>query len=385
MSSDQEALFCSKPFTWLEVSRGTLAGEGDAFLCCPAWLSTPVGNAQTQTIEEIWNGERAQAIRASIHDGSFRFCDRTRCPFLQSPGGDGPVQRRADVSEPLLRDAIDRRLTVLPHGPLDINCSYDRSCNLSCPSCRTKVIVESREKDRVLRIQRRLTEEALPGARMLYITGSGDPFGSPFFRRWLQTMDRANMPNVRTIHLHTNALLFTPRMWETIPADVRALVKDVDISIDAARAETYAVNRRGGDFDTLLRNLEFIVTLRADGPLRWLGINMVVQANNFREMPEFVALGKRFRVDTVYFQQLVNWGTFTDAEFAERAVHLPGHPLHDELRAVLHAPALDDPCVMLGNLLDTKRELDHDAPRVPRLRRALRSIVGSVSRYISAD
>ena len=86
-----------------------------------------------------------------------------------------------------MRRAIDESLTILPWGPREINCSYDRSCNLSCPSCRAKVIVESRAKDRVLRIQKRLTEEALPEARLLYITGSGDPFGSPFFRRWLQT------------------------------------------------------------------------------------------------------------------------------------------------------------------------------------------------------
>lgn len=373
-------MFCSKPFTWLEVSRGSLAGEGDTFMCCPSWLPTPIGNARTQTIEEMWNGETAQAIRESMHDGSLRYCDRSRCPYLQSPGGpDNPVQRKVDVTDPQLRDAIDRRLTVLPHGPLDINCSYDRSCNLSCPSCRTAVIVEKREKARVLRIQQRLTEEALPGARMLYITGSGDPFGSPFFRKWLQTMERAQMPNVRIIHLHTNALLFTPRIWATIPADVRELVKSVDISIDAARPETYAINRRGGDFDTLLRNLEFIGTLRRDGPIAWLGINMCVQTNNFREMPEFVRLGARFRVDTVYFQQIVNWGTFTDQEFAKRAVHLPGHPLRDELGAVLADRALDEPWVMLGNLEETRRALVSKIRPVGRLRRTMRSIVDRIN------
>jgi hypothetical protein len=344
-------LFCSKPFEWFEVSRGR--EEGDAFLCCPSWLETPVGNLTRDSVEESWNGEAAQRIRRSILDGTFEYCNAARCPFLQTRSG--PVQRVEDVTDPDLRAVIDGGLTVLPYGPRSVNCSYDRSCNLSCPSCRTQVIVESRSRERIFGIQEKINNDALADARLLYITGSGDPFGSPFFRRWLQTMRRSDMPQLQVLHLHTNAQLWTPRMWETIPEDIRALVKRADISIDAAEPETYAVNRRGGRFDVLLRNLEFISGLRADGPLEWLGINMVVQANNFAQMPAFVRLGQRFGVDTVYFHQLVNWGTFSDAEFASRAVHLPGHPQHAALRDVLDDPTFDEPIVHLGNMTECRR------------------------------
>jgi hypothetical protein len=346
MTAPDDRLFCSKPFKWFEVSRGT--AEGDVFLCCPAWLDTPVGNLTRQSVSEAWNGPAAQAIRRSVLDGSFAYCNALRCPFLQTISG--PVQRVRDVTDPDLVRALREGLTVLPHGPREINCSYDRSCNLSCPSCRTAIIMETDARDRILDIQAKLHAEALAEAHLLYITGSGDPFGSPFFRRWLQTLRRADLPQLQRIKLHTNALLWNPRMWDTIPAEIQALVHEADISIDAATAGTYAVNRRGGRFDLLLRNLEFIGGLRARGPLAWLGINMAVQENNFREIPAFVRLGRRFGVDTVYFQQLVNWGTFSDHEFAARAVHLPSHPRHGELLDVLDDPALDDPIVLLGNL-----------------------------------
>jgi hypothetical protein len=94
--------------------------------------------------------------------------------------------------------------------------------------------------------------------------------------------------------------------------------------------------------------------LRANGPLEWLGINMVVQENNFREMRQFVELGKRFRVDTVYFHKLVNWGTFSDREYARRAVHQTSHPSHPDLVDTLLDPVFDDPIVYLGNLTDTR-------------------------------
>jgi hypothetical protein len=158
--------------------------------------------------------------------------------------------------------------------------------------------VESTRRDEILDIQRKLRDEALPEARLLYITGSGDPFGSPFFRKWLQTLRRSDAPRLEVIHLHTNAVLWTERMWEAMSAEIRASIKHADISIDAATPGTYAINRRGGKFETLLENLRFIATLRAFGPLEWLGINMVVQANNFAEMPDSVRLGRRFGVDT---------------------------------------------------------------------------------------
>ena len=346
-----ERLFCSKPFTWFEVSRGER--EGEVYLCCPAWLPKSAGNLLDQDVAEIWNGPIAADIRRSILDQSFEYCNGKLCPYLQTHSG--PVQRVSEVTDARLRMAIEDGLTIVPWGPRDINCSHDRSCNLSCPTCRVQVIMETKNRDRILTIQNKLNDQALHDAELLYITGSGDPFGSPYFRKWLQTMKPSDMPNMKKIHLHTNGLLWTPRVWETIAPEIRAFVKLADISIDAATPETYAINRRGGEFSRLLENLEFISgELRANGPLEWLGINMVVQENNFREMRQFVELGKRFGVDTVYFHKLVNWGTFSAKEYARRAVHQTSHPRYPDLVNTLLDPVFDDPIVYLGNLTDTR-------------------------------
>jgi MoaA/NifB/PqqE/SkfB family radical SAM enzyme len=338
--------FCSKPFQWFEVTH--LHTRGEVYVCCPSWLDTPIGNLQYQSVEEIWNGEKAQEIRRSILDGSFKYCSASRCAFLQTLSG--PVENIEDVKDESLQEIIKNGLTVLPYGPRDIICTYDRSCNLSCPSCRTEIIVESRDKQEILDIQSKLQNGALKDAHLLYITGSGDPFGSPFFRKWLQTMKPEDMPSLREIRLHTNAQLWTPAMWDSLPEDIWPFIKSTEISIDAASPETYAINRRGGTFAKLLENLEFIGTLRKNGPLESVTISMVVQANNFREMPDFVRLGQRFSFDVVYFSQLVNWGTFSDKEFSRRAVHLPGHPRHAEFVRLLQNEIFKDTRVCLGNL-----------------------------------
>ncbi|MGH9158608.1 MAG: radical SAM protein [Vicinamibacteraceae bacterium] len=214
--------------------------------------------------------------------------------------------------------------------------------------------MERDHEQAILRIQNTLQAEALNEADFLHITGSGDPFGSPYFRRWLQSMKKPDMPRLEWIHLHSNGLLWTPKMWQSISEEVRQLIKSAEISIDAATAATYAVNRRGGSFETLLKNLGFISALRQDGPLNFLKISMVVQANNFTEMPDFVRLGRQLRCDQVYFSQVVNWGTFTRDEFARRAIHLPTHPQHSAFLGVLQDQIFDEPIVDLGNLTTTR-------------------------------
>lgn len=321
-------------------------------MCCPSWLDTTVGNLQYQSVDEIWNSKTAQEIRRSILDGSFRYCNGARCPYLQTRTG--PVKKIEDVEDEGLKTVIKNKLTILPYGPKKIICTYDQSCNLSCPSCRTKLIVEREHEQEILGIQNKLQEEALKEADFLHITGSGDPFGSPYFRRWLQSMKKQDMPKLEWIHLHSNGLLWTPKMWRSISKEVRQLIKSTEISIDAATAETYAINRRGGDFAKLLKNLEFISKLRQEGPLTFIKISMVVQANNFTEMPDLVRLGRRLKVDQVYFSQLVNWGTFSEEEFTRRAVHFPTHPRHSEFIALLQDEIFKEQIVDLGNLTKAK-------------------------------
>jgi MoaA/NifB/PqqE/SkfB family radical SAM enzyme len=342
-------LFCSKPFRWFEVTQVNEIGE--VYMCCPSWLDTSIGNLKYQSVEEVWNGKKAQELRRSILEGSFKYCNHSLCPFLHTISE--PVQKVEDVRDEDLKLVIEKELVILPYGPREINCSYDKSCNLSCPSCRTKIIIEKKHKKQILEIQRKIHNEALKGAQLLYITGSGDPFGSPFFRKWLQTMKREDMPRLKRLHIHTNAQLWTPKMWKTIPEEIQQMVKTAEISIDAASSEAYSINRRGGSFKKLLENLEFISTLHESIPMEWVGISMVVQENNFREMPDFVRLGKRFNFG-VYFSKLVDWGTYPEEEFYRRAVHVPAHPKYSEFVNLLRDEIFNDPIVYLGNLSDLR-------------------------------
>jgi MoaA/NifB/PqqE/SkfB family radical SAM enzyme len=254
-----------------------------------------------------------------------------------------------------MRDIIENKRDVVPEGPETLNAAFDRSCNLSCPSCRTEHIIEAESQSQIEELQKRLENETFDNLGILYITGSGDAFGSPFFMRWLRTLDVTKRPKLR-IHLQTNAQLWTPQIWAKIPPEVRERIPSAEISIDAASAPTYALNRRGGEWSTLLNNLEFIAGLRAGGPLIFLQLDMVVQENNFSEMPAFVELGKRYGADRVFFTHLTSWGTFGPEELQQRSVHVPSHKRHQDLLAVLRDPRLGHPIVDMGNLMSLRAQ-----------------------------
>lgn len=344
-TTPRKGLFCSKPFSYLEVANHPV--RGDLFVCCPGWLPVSLGNLATQSVSELWNGPRARQIRASVFDGSFRYCNE-HCPYLHTITG--PVQRLEDIVDPKMLDIIAHKREELPFGPSVVNAAFDRSCNLSCPSCRVEHVIETEAASDIVALQKSIERDALKDASTLYVTGSGDPFGSPYFFRWLRSIDLEAFPLVK-LHLHTNAILWTEQRWLKLPSNVRERVESCEISIDAARSTTYSINRRGGDWEVLLQNLEFVSRLRRNGPLRTMKFHMVVQENNFAEMPEFVELGRRFGADIVYFSHLVDWGTFEHGEIERRLVHLTTHPRHCELLRVLGDCRLRDPAVDLGNLL----------------------------------
>ncbi len=142
--------------------------------------------------------------------------------------------------------------------------------------------------------------------------------------------------------------MWDERAW--IDLNLKGRVRNAHVSIDAARSDTYAIVRRGGTFERLLRNLAFIRSLRESGEIAWLEFSMVVQAQNFREMPEFVQLGRQFSADGVSFQMIRQRDIFSHAEYEKAFIGSPAHPDYAKFIEVLKAPELSRPGVSVGNV-----------------------------------
>lgn len=327
--SELSGRFCRAPFESIETTP-----NGDVHFCCPAWLPVPIGNLNQSSPEEIWNSSTAQEIRRSIHDGSYRYCSRVHCALLSSDA----LPKKQQLNSGELSSIASSRLTKLASRPRKLALAHDRSCTLSCPSCRTKTIIASRaEQTRLNSMADKVLFPLARDARRVRVTSSGDPFGSSHFRYVLKGLARDKFPQL-TIEIQTNGVLFDETAW--VDLDLAGRLGLVAISLDAAREETYAVVRRGGSFRRLHRNLEFLAGRRRAGEISLMRLDFVVQGLNFREMPEFVATADRYNVDRIKFQMIRNWQTYCSAEFAEHNIGARDHPLYREFIQVLRHPGL---------------------------------------------
>jgi MoaA/NifB/PqqE/SkfB family radical SAM enzyme len=342
LTGSAQTYICSRPFEWCEIHP-----DGSVFFCCPAWLKRSIGNLLQQPIAEIWNGPVAQEIRKSILNGSFHNCSSKGCPHLNEKSR--PVQKREALVTGKVQRAINTRAAQLGFLPTQLNLCFDQSCNLACPSCRGEFMQASGAAlEQTERIAAIIHNELLPEAETVTLSGFGDPFGSPTYRKLLQGLNRNDFPRLRAVRLHSNGQLLTAQMWTLLP-ELQPLISELEISIDAANAATYGLNRPGGDFEKLLENLDFLSQQECR-----LSLSMVVQQNNLREIPQLVRLAEGYNA-RVYLSRLVNWGTFTRKEFQQRAVALPQHPEHAECRQLLRR-FFDLPRVDLGILTALVKE-----------------------------
>lgn len=335
--------FCPMPFTHLSTSY-----KADAFACtCSAWLPYPIGNVvEAPSAEDVWNSGAAQEIRRSIHDGDFSYCSRTLCSYIAAR----TLPTKAEVEDPDLRGYIEERTTVLDERPDMVQLNHDPSCNLACPSCRTSVMTAGPKEQRIyVDAAERVLLPLLRGMEgQTYISGGGEAFASAHYKKILRSLNRREFPGL-SVYLISNGQLLDEKRWAEFP-DLPEMIGVLSISVDAARAETYEQLRRPGKWPVLMQNLDLMSRMRAEGKIRFLQINFVVQAANFREIPDFIALGSRLGVDSIWLQRITNYGSYAEAMFEEVDITSPLHRDHEELLAILR-PFVDHPVVDIAMLL----------------------------------
>jgi MoaA/NifB/PqqE/SkfB family radical SAM enzyme len=201
-----------------------------------------------------------------------------------------------------------------------------------------------------------------------YISGGGEAFASKHYRSILAALNRTEYPELY-LYLITNGQLTTAERWRQFP-DLLEMIGILSVSIDAASGETYERLRHPGKWPPLMKNLELIAEMRRSESIRRFEINFVVQEENYREIPEFVELGTRLGVVSIWFQRLTNYGAYSEGAFAKADVTSPAHPKHPELLDILRSPVMSHPAIDMQMLMPLLPEVIASDLRLPQLRGA---------------
>ena len=310
---------CTNPFVYTEIT------VDKQHMCCNEWMSLDIKTKGD--LRDNWNSNKAISARQSMLDGTFEYCSTDKCPHLNdvvhNDRPSGPVKLKTnELVEELTKQKLPNSMKVV----------FDSACNLACPSCRTNFI---RNEDYITNKSRHILEDVEKSygdsLEFISMSGYGDPFYSEALFEWLVNFDSKKYPNMNNIHIHTNGMLWNEHNWNKIKL-AQPYIKSAEISIDAARAETYHNVRKGGKWDLLIKNLKFIDSLTQ---VRNIILSFVIQNDNCDEIVSFYQLMnnifKNERDITIQYYKILNWGVLSEKDFIDKAVWKESHPNYNKL------------------------------------------------------
>lgn len=316
-------LFCLEPFQTAMIDE-----LGEVYICgCKAWLPTPVGNINDEPIDVILGNSISNKIRKSITNHSYTYCDEKVCKLIRNKElkhrNDLPIEfeHLKDWSETKHQNTLKR-----------IFFAGDRTCNLSCPSCRTQVV----KYDNQLQLNNKQKRDAVvdlfvknlfssPNHKLeeIVMSTSGEIFASEILLEVLQKADLSNFPRCK-LHIQTNGLLMKDR-WHRLK-QWSDRVSTVNLTADACTKVEYERLRRGGRYERLIENLEWFKQKKVAGGINFI-VKMVVQKDNIDQLEQFYDFAKSYNADEVHYARITDWGTMSPELFSYVDVLSPEHDL----------------------------------------------------------
>ena len=319
---------CRSPFEYCEIGV-----YGEVHPCCPAYCNKySFGNIYEQTLEEIWNGDKAKFFRKNIIEKQYVHCDFNNCVSF------------ADIEEQEIPDADTKIL------PKTLVVSFDQECNVACITCRDNIVRNTKETEKRLELFTKNICATLDKVETVYLSGAGDPFGSRYARKLIKDIS-TNFPHIK-FHIHSNGVLFTPKMYEDLGLKDR--VKTVRLSIHAAKEKTYNKIVKYGNFKKVIENIKWLSKEKAKGKIQNISLLFVVHKLNYKDMPDFVKMAQKYNCNVV-FTHYRQWGT--SFKYNDNAIFDPKFPEYWKFCEVMKNSVLDSPICTMDAMLEKAKKV----------------------------
>ncbi len=355
--------FCNRPFDSVY-----LAPDGEVWPC--SWMHCIIGNVYENNLDEIWKSTEAQKARDSIRDGSFAFCRKMSCPFLE----------RDDL--PDLPENEFKQSAVASETPLFMNIANDRICNIACTTCRTSIYCpEKGEREKIDNALERLIPFANK-AKSISLNGQGEFLANPSFIKFLQVL-RPERKEEFQLSVETNGILFDKAHWEKFSHLSKYNIQ-VNVTVNSLKREIYRYLSGGFDhMDKVKSNLRFLSELRREDKINQLSVVMVVQESNFWEIPEYVqtlANSGEFAVDQITLRPVYRWFGMEDETYWFKNILNPLHPYHKEYLKILADDCWKDPKVYDWGCHNIREAMPHPLKQEEVYRKILSKVYNNEER-----
>lgn len=222
-------------------------------------------------------------------------------------------------------------ILVVRSSPRMLTLETSSRCNLRCVMCPQAINAVDRPKH--------LEEELVAGlekfirqSRSIQLHGIGEPLASPAFWNSLKFI-----PDDCDASINTNLTVLDDQRLTNL---LNSAIKIVNVSLDAARPETYQ-KIRGYSFATVVGNIQrFLQERQAKGKrVPRLYMNMTLMRSNIEELLEFIELAVSLGADAVCLWHLNRW---PDEEMARYVLTRDGWVFDYRKEGLWNFPALSN-------------------------------------------
>lgn len=276
MSDNLKRVICENPFKHISIDA-----NGDVNFCCPDWNGYySIGNLNETSFSEIWVGEKARIFRKQFFDNNFHICNLNLC-----------VKGEADFFDE----------NVPPPKPKIVIFNYDSSCNQQCIFCRDGKVTSS-EIPPYINDEKidNLLEDLLENADFVTPSTAGECFFSPSSILLIKKIAE-KFPQIK-FSILTNGLLASRKMFEELKITDR--IRHLTVSIHTTNEKTYNKMIRGGNYQKVMENILYISELKKKGLIEHFHLNFVINALNYKEMPDFVKLATKLGAKAQFLELL---------------------------------------------------------------------------------
>ena len=290
----------------------------------------------SNSFEEIWNGEKAQELRKTILDGSYKYCNLDMCYFKKD--------KQIDFEA----------APIMSKYPKVVKFSHELQCNVRCLMCRDKHIYSTKEEtDKLNSLIEPIFIPMLRDAEIVWLNGSGEFFASKHMRTLAKKVAEV-YPDLK-FGIHSNGLCFDKKNCDEIGITDR--IDYVQISLHAATKSTYDKVVKDSDFNRIKKNLKWLCELKNQGKIKAIDLIFVLSSVNYKDMVKFQQLANKLGCRTIY-STFRDWGTEMGKKFENYAVFEPYHPEYKKLAKILKNPIFKSPNCVLQNSLQKIMETE---------------------------
>lgn len=172
--------------------------------------------------------------------------------------------------------------------PINLTIELTSECNFRCAMCHqsSSSTVYSHNSISLETLQKMLI--CFKAARVVALQLSGEPTLSPYF----DVVCKAGYASAVELSLITNGSLLHTKL------SVLGALSSITVSFDGACRDTFERQRRGADFEQILKNIR---ELRAAYPAIPVRFNCCVSRLNLSDLPEIIRIAHELKIQSVTF------------------------------------------------------------------------------------